>query len=352
MVVGVVRQRNYGIDLAKISAMFFMVLLHNLYVGGLLNEQIQNDLPRWIAAWSLESLAIVAVNVFAMASGYLSAHREFIKSAELLQIILQALFWSWLILIVLQFAKVQIPSDVMLKYLLPDKPFWYVNAYIGMILLSPFLNAGIKQLQKKQFLGLILVLVLISVTIGYRGHFYLEGGYSAYWLIVNYLIGAYIGIYVARTRFKKTKLLLGYLLTAAASLAWAAKVAYAGGSAMATMSYSTIFVLAQSLFFFLLLTQFTVKSNRMQKVLKFFSQSSLGVYLIDASAFYALVLPNLFIRWLNLPPVIMMLCVLGATLVMFCVTNCQLKCNFLPMKTSDGVFQPKTLRGRLFSCAI
>ena len=34
------------------------------------------------------------------------------------------------------------------------------------------------------------------------------------------------------------------------------------------------------------------------------------------------------------------------------VTNCQLKCNFLPMKTSDGVFQPKTLRGRLFSCAI
>ena len=33
-------------------------------------------------------------------------------------------------------------------------------------------------------------------------------------------------------------------------------------------------------------------------------------------------------------------------------TNCQLKCNFLPMKTSDGVFQPKTLRGRLFSCSM
>lgn len=29
--------------------------------------------------------------------------------------------------------------------------------------------------------------------------------------------------------------------------------------------------------------------------------------------------------------------------------NCQIKCNFLPKKTSDGVFQPKTLRGRLFS---
>ncbi|MCT3584624.1 hypothetical protein EFS17_11945, partial [Levilactobacillus brevis] len=27
-------------------------------------------------------------------------------------------------------------------------------------------------------------------------------------------------------------------------------------------------------------------------------------------------------------------------------TNCQIKCNFLPKKTSDGVFQTKTLRGR------
>ncbi len=36
----------------------------------------------------------------------------------------------------------------------------------------------------------------------------------------------------------------------------------------------------------------------------------------------------------------------------FDTTNCQLKCNFLPMKTSDGVFQPKTLRGRLFSCSM
>ena len=38
--------------------------------------------------------------------------------------------------------------------------------------------------------------------------------------------------------------------------------------------------------------------------------------------------------------------------IFFEVTNCQLKCNFLPMKTSDGVFQPKTLRGRLFSCSM
>ncbi|QMU08237.1 EamA family transporter [Levilactobacillus suantsaii] len=34
--------------------------------------------------------------------------------------------------------------------------------------------------------------------------------------------------------------------------------------------------------------------------------------------------------------------------ILFLRTNCQIKCNFLPKKTSDGVFQPKTLRGRLF----
>ncbi|WP_455386665.1 glycerate kinase [Lactiplantibacillus pentosus] len=39
---------------------------------------------------------------------------------------------------------------------------------------------------------------------------------------------------------------------------------------------------------------------------------------------------------------------LEATYGYFAATNCQIKCNFLPKKTSDGVFQPKTLRGRLF----
>ncbi|MXI84560.1 hypothetical protein GRZ59_12670 [Lactobacillus paracasei] len=33
------------------------------------------------------------------------------------------------------------------------------------------------------------------------------------------------------------------------------------------------------------------------------------------------------------------------------MTNSQTKCNFLFQKTSEGVLQPKTLRGRLFSCS-
>ncbi|QEW12422.1 hypothetical protein F5976_09915 [Lacticaseibacillus rhamnosus] len=33
------------------------------------------------------------------------------------------------------------------------------------------------------------------------------------------------------------------------------------------------------------------------------------------------------------------------------MTNSQIKCNFLFQKTSEGVLQPKTLRGRLFSCS-
>ena len=34
------------------------------------------------------------------------------------------------------------------------------------------------------------------------------------------------------------------------------------------------------------------------------------------------------------------------------VTNCQVKRNFIPKKISDGLFQPKTLRGRLFNVSM
>lgn len=57
--------------------------------------------------------------------------------------------------------------------------YWYVNAYVGMLLLSPFLNAGMKQFPKKQSRTILLALLRISVTVGWIGSFNLGGGYTA-----------------------------------------------------------------------------------------------------------------------------------------------------------------------------
>ncbi len=62
--------------------------------------------------------------------------------------------------------------------------------------------------------------------------------------------------------------------------------------------------------------------------------------------FYLIYQPNF---WANTYlPMIVTLGIMMSCVLVLSPTNCQIKCNFLPKKTSDGVFQPKTLRGRLF----
>lgn len=65
------KQRAYGIDIARLTAMFMVVLLHNLGRGGILDWTL--DSVSDLAYLGIENYAIVAVNVFALISGYLSA---------------------------------------------------------------------------------------------------------------------------------------------------------------------------------------------------------------------------------------------------------------------------------------
>ena len=65
------KQRAYGIDIARLTAMFMVVLLHNLGRGGILDWTL--DSVSDLAYLGIENYAIVAVNVFALISGFLSA---------------------------------------------------------------------------------------------------------------------------------------------------------------------------------------------------------------------------------------------------------------------------------------
>ena len=76
------QQRAYGIDIARLTAMFMVVLLHNLGRGGILDWTL--DSVSDLAYLGIENYAIVAVNVFALISGYLNRlkHAPFSQSGQ------------------------------------------------------------------------------------------------------------------------------------------------------------------------------------------------------------------------------------------------------------------------------
>lgn len=84
-------KRNYGIDIARLTCMFMVVLLHNLWQGGVLDWSLST--PRSLVYVTLENYAIVAVNVFALISGYISSGRS-MKPRRALDLWASAFFWS------------------------------------------------------------------------------------------------------------------------------------------------------------------------------------------------------------------------------------------------------------------
>lgn len=311
----VLSNRNYGIDLLRIIAMLSVILLHNLYQGGILPNLKATD-PNWAGFWYLENLAIVAVNVFAMITGFVSVNHRF-KSRRVLEVVLQAFFWSIVIALVLYKNGFAISWETTKAYFVPYNIYWYVNAYIGLFLLSPLLIAGVHQLSRQSLKRLIVVLVVISIVLGSWNQFFLVNGYSAFWLIEMFLIGAYLSQYPDSLKLPGIVWLIVYFAMAGVSLYFETNPGLFGFDKWYYIKYLSPIVVIQSIALFVWGSRLNIRFKPAQKLIQFFGRISFGAYLIDGSAFYLVILPHLFTDWMKTTPSYLPLRVLGAAVGMY-----------------------------------
>lgn len=57
-------KRNYGIDIARVLAMFMVVVVHNLSQGGVLKNTTST--LGFLSSYEIFNISIVAVNIFAL----------------------------------------------------------------------------------------------------------------------------------------------------------------------------------------------------------------------------------------------------------------------------------------------
>lgn len=268
---------NYGIDVARISAIFFVFVLHNLKFGNLLtNSQI--TIGKWAAIWGLEAAAVIAVNVFALITGYLLTGGTY-KGSRVIIVVMQTLFWSWFSILVI-FKFIPYTNQMLLAFLFPFSRYWYVNAYVGMMLLVPFIDKGIQKLTRHQFFALLVILSIICTTAGFKGHLFLENGYSAYWLIVMYLVGAFIRRYPPQ-KIKSTSVwFLGYLGFTALSLVAVLVARFTKSNIAMVVAYDSPLVFLAAICFFIFCIKLNVRSHFARLFLRILSPASFGAYII------------------------------------------------------------------------
>ena len=215
-------QRDYGIDLLRIISMLMVPIVHVIGQGGILGTAVPFSI-QYESAWMLMSFVLVAVNCFILITGYVYYGKE-TKYYRLATLWIEVLFYSILILLLFYFMfPTEFGFEDVWKNIIPTfytkgqfSRYWFFTAYVGMFLISPFVNIALKHFDKKQdlaaFLSLFIIFSLLPTILNQDMAFNLNEGYSVLWFVVLYYTGALLHKYEIFKKLKSNKWLLIYIV--------------------------------------------------------------------------------------------------------------------------------------------
>ena len=280
-------KRNYGIDALRILAMFFIAILHVFGHGGITTSL--TGLPQYVAKFI--GLAVnCAVDVYAIISGfvaYTDAPKK-LKTSKFLTIWTQVFTYSFIIALGV-FAISHVSPKIttmglkeLIRRALPitSNAYWYFSAYVPVLILAPWINKFLSKLSRKEatqlaatLFGTFSVFVLIASKIAPADAFSLGYGYSALWLLVLYVIGAWMKKCDVTSRIKTS----AAWITLAVSVAITEILRLIGVGGISSYTSPTIVINALAL---VIIFAKWSPAQTATKLIKFFAPAAFGVYLI------------------------------------------------------------------------
>ena len=288
-------KRDYGIDLLRIVSMLMVPMVHILGQGGVIGATVPLS-PQYASAWLLESILLVAVNCFVLITGYVYYGKE-TRYYRLLTLWAEVLFYSIIIIIALKFI---FPSEIGLeqywKAIIPTfftkaqfSRYWFFTAYVGMFLISPFINIGLKHFNKKQnlsiFLSVFIIFSLLPAVLNQDMAFTLNQGYSVLWFVVLYYTGGLLHKYEIFKKLKGYKWLLIYV--ACFLMSWILRYALdvsgliePGFNLYSFNCYLSPLYFIGGIALFCFFKKMNITKSGIISIIKFFTPVCFGVYLI------------------------------------------------------------------------
>lgn len=291
------QKRNIGLDLLRVIAMLMIVIWHSTNHGGL--DSLSGNLDLFnMSIHYIQALTCVSVNVYVLISGYFLCTQKF-RVSRILKIFIETWFYAWLILIFCKFTNIiQLSAKDIIFSIFPIsyRLNWFVTSYIGLCILSPFLNKMLNLFSHKQHLMLVIVLYLSTslmrdiLPMSFSLDVY--DGKRLSWFIVLYIIAAYIRKYIKINNIKPFIFFLVYLISTLFLFFVWVFVFYFGNRLNIPQEiinygckyyymYSSSFVLASSLSLFLTFVNLKItRDNYLAKYVLKLAPLTFGVYLI------------------------------------------------------------------------
>ena len=253
---------------------------NNPGIGGAFRFAVHGSLNREIL-YVLESLVIVAVDLFMIISGYFQCRSTRARSRKVIELLVQLMvFETVLYAMKILFGQGEFSWAGLVQVLFPTD--YFIVLYCVTYLLSPYINFALSKLTQKHFRNLLLLLFLLfsvqsgllqwvehlfDISLSSGSTYSIRGdqeGYNIVTFILCYLIGAGIRYGVVDVKKPLYSVLLFF---AAFFMVWYKR----------NWSYSNPFVIIQAASLFILFVRLPIRDSAWINRL---ARASLTVYLL------------------------------------------------------------------------
>lgn len=254
-----IQSRDSSIELLRIIIMFMILLLHaNFLAFGLPQDYSFMSFSRSLA----EAFTLTPVNIFVLITGFFSTRFSIRKTMSLVYQVFFCVVPISLVLVLCGIIRFDYHYFVFHKY-------WFINAYIGLLAVTPVLNVAAERFSQKEFRSFLIVFYIIAFIGTLLGLVGVEiaRGYSLLWFAFLYLLGRYVHAY--EPSLSKKQLILIIFISCLCN----AIVIFLQHS----IDYVSPFLVIQSVSTLLLFKKFTLNCKLINKI----AVSTAMVYLVN-----------------------------------------------------------------------
>lgn len=154
-------ERRISLDLLRIIATFFIITLHFLDRGTYLYTSVINN-PWGIFSWFIEGIALAGVNIYVIISAFFLSDSSHARLGKVFDLWGQVFVTSVAVALVMKAAGFEMSGMDYVYAFLPftTKQAWFVNVYVLMYLLHPFMNKVIAKMERHEYRVFLIILLL------------------------------------------------------------------------------------------------------------------------------------------------------------------------------------------------
>lgn len=190
------KTRNINFEVLRVLAMFFIVTQHYIY-WGLKPSELYHYMPmensidifNYVSMEALYLISVTGVDCFVLITGFFLIDRLTFRWKGMMNIWLQTVIYGTIVSMLVNDGLCGVNN----LFPVSQRRYWFITIYMGLITIAPFLSLIAKNLRKKQYELLLVILCVMTFEYPFGRHY--AGDHSLGLFVFLYLFSGYVRLH-------------------------------------------------------------------------------------------------------------------------------------------------------------